>query len=141
MTLISMASEMRTRHAAESTSVSERSYRVEPKHRINCKWISVPCRVPKTPSEHEPQVVDSAGHPSGLPAFSKQLVVESKTWARALAHTVLLAFGGIGGHEAQHLLLQLRIHLVRNCHYVGKQRAKFQIVRVFVQCGKNGDLQ
>jgi hypothetical protein len=55
----------------------------------------------------------------------------------------LLALGhlGIRGHEAQHLLLQLRIHLVRDRYNRGKQRAEFQILHVLVQHGKNADLQ
>src|SRR5580700_7125470 len=32
--------------------------------------------------------------------------------------------GGIRRHEAQHLLLQLRIHFIRDRYNIGKQRAK-----------------
>ena len=48
---------------------------------------------------------------------------------------------GIGCHELQHLLLQLRIHLVRVGHNMRKQRAEFQMLHVFVQHRKNADLQ
>jgi hypothetical protein len=41
--------------------------------------------------------------------------------------------GRIRRHKAQHLLLQLRIHLVRDGHNIGKQHAEFQILHVFVQ--------
>ena len=47
-------------------------------------------------------------------------------------------FGGIRCHEPQHLLLQLRIHLVRNGHNIGKQRAEFQLRHVLVQSRKDG---
>ena len=49
--------------------------------------------------------------------------------------------GGIRRHEAQHLLLQLRIHLVSNRYNIEKQRFEVQTRHVFVQCRKNGDLQ
>ncbi len=45
-------------------------------------------------------------------------------------------FGLIVGHEAQHLLLQLSIHLVRNRYNVGKQRIEVQMLLVFVKYGK-----
>ena len=44
-------------------------------------------------------------------------------------------------HEPQHLHLQLRIHLVRDGHNIGKEQAEFQTVRVFLERGKYGDLQ
>jgi hypothetical protein len=56
---------------------------------------------------------------------------------------VLLALGLLGsirGHEAQHLLFQLRVYLVCNRHNVGEQRVEIQITHVFVQHCKNAHL-
>jgi len=50
-------------------------------------------------------------------------------------------FSSVGGHETQHLFFQLRIHLVRDGHHVGQQRFELQLIHVFVQRGKNTDLQ
>jgi hypothetical protein len=47
----------------------------------------------------------------------------------------------VRGHEPKHLLLQLRIHLVRDGHDVGKQSAEFHLFHVSVQHRKNADLQ
>jgi hypothetical protein len=54
---------------------------------------------------------------------------------------VLGLLGSICSLEVLHLLLQLRIHLVRDCYNVGKQRGEFQVLHVLVQCRKNADLQ
>jgi hypothetical protein len=65
-------------------------------------------------------------------------------WHLTYSKNALVALGRLRGlrrHEAQHLLFQLRIHLVRDRHYIGKQRTEFQILHVSVQRCKNGDLQ
>jgi hypothetical protein len=70
-----------------------------------------------------------------------------KAWAWHLVQStrkvllVLGFFGSIRGHETQHLLFQLRVHLVRDRHHVGQQRFEFLLIHVFVQRGKNTDLQ
>ena len=49
--------------------------------------------------------------------------------------SMLPAFGLLGGIrnlEVLHLLLQLRIYLVRDGHNVGKDRTEFQILHVLV---------
>jgi hypothetical protein len=49
-------------------------------------------------------------------------------------------FGSFCGHKPEHLLLQLRIHLVRDGHNVWKQRAEFQLLHILVQHCKNANL-
>jgi hypothetical protein len=70
--------------------------------------------------------------------------VGQSVWHRLFLRNVLLAlgfFGSIRSNEPKHLLLQLRIHLVRNRHNVGEQRVEIQITHVLVQHRKNADLQ
>jgi hypothetical protein len=57
---------------------------------------------------------------------------------------VLITLGQLGGirsHEPQHLLLQLRIHLVRDRYSISKQHTEIQTRLVFVQHRKNADLE
>jgi len=57
-------------------------------------------------------------------------------WHLLIPKNALLALSrlrDIRGHEAQHLLLQLGIHLVRDRHHIGKQLAKFQILHILVE--------
>jgi hypothetical protein len=66
-------------------------------------------------------------------AFSSSDFAWRMWWLFGVGLLALRRLRGIRCHEAQHLLLQLRIHLIRDGHNVGKQLAEFQIVRVFVQ--------
>jgi len=52
----------------------------------------------------------------------------------------LAFYCGIFDHKPQHLLLQLRIHFVRDDRNVGKEQAQFQMLYVFVQRRKNAYL-
>jgi hypothetical protein len=57
------------------------------------------------------------------------------------ASTQSSASPGIRSHEPYHLLLQLGIYFIGYGHNVGKQRVESQSLHVFVQHGKNADLQ
>jgi len=47
-----------------------------------------------------------------------------------------LGSNGLGGHVAEHLLLQLGVHLVCDGHHVWQQSAVFDLAIVFVQNSK-----
>ena len=52
-----------------------------------------------------------------------------------------LGSNGLGCHVAEHLLLQLGVHLVCDGHHVWQQFAVFDLAFVFVQGGKKTNLQ
>ena len=51
-----------------------------------------------------------------------------------------LGSNGLGCHVAEHLLLQLGVHLVGDGHHVRQQFAVFDLAVVFVQRGKKTNL-
>jgi len=66
-----------------------------------------------------PQLAESVRLATPLARFGKSLVPTVENCS-------------IRGQEAEHLLLQLLIHVVRDGHNVGKQRAEFKYYRRLV---------